>query len=256
MYSQNSLCIEYKMLAKMVFDMLGEDRIINHQTGEETITDLIIRKLKFWEFKNSNSNFSVKNFTKKKEAVNGADFEWDWYFVDSSQSKWLGFRLQAKILNLKTDKFLSLDHSNKNGHQIDLLINSSNKDNRIPFYCFYLHKYGENSLKGCSLSTPNHVKQLLMTSKKPNVDDVLAISFPWHLIFCNKNARNISLPNRLLVNLRDELKFNGINLLSKSEVLALQKLSKIDGEIYDPEEYPFGSAPQRITIIRENKNYG
>lgn len=256
MLSQNSLCFEFKLLAKMVFNLLGKDRVINHQTSEETITDLIIRQLKIWKYKNSNSNFSIREFTKQQEAKNGADFEWDWYFVDSSGRKWLGFRIQAKVLKLKTNRFSSLDHSNKNGHQLNLLGNSSSLDNRIPYYCFYLHKYNEDPLRGCSLSSPYKIKQLLQISKQPNLDEVLKSSFPWHLWVCNKGIRNKSLPEKLLLNLKEinsqkELGVDNLNLLTQEEISRIEEFLKRDSDSYSSEEYPFDFSPDRIIIIQE-----
>ena len=254
MYSQSSLCIEYKALAEWVFKRLELDRVINHQTSEETITDEIIRRLKIWKINNSNSKFSIREFTKQQEAINGADFEWDWYFVDSSGKNWLGFRIQAKVLNLKSNRFLSLDHSNKNGHQLNLLVNSSNSDSRIPFYCFYLYKDNESPLKGCSLSSPNNVNQLLKIDKKPKVDDVLKISFPWHKMFCNQRCKKLSLPSKLLLNLKN-LGFDNVTLLNKEEISDIKNFLNNDSDTYDVEEYPFSSSPDRVTIIRENKEY-
>lgn len=255
--SQTSLCDEFKLLAECVFYLLGNDRVINHQTSEETITDFIMRELKTWKYRNSHSNFSIREFTKQQEGKNGADFEWDWYFVDSSGRKWLGLRIQAKVLNLKTNKFLYLAHSNKNGHQLDLLVNSSNLDNRIPYYCFYLHKDNESPLKGCSLSSPYKVKQLLQKNNEPSLDEVLRISFPWHLWICNQRILKKSLPENLLVNLKsinlvENLGFDNLNFLSEEEISRIKRFLKRDSENYSSEEYPYDFSPDRITVIQES----
>ena len=162
--------------------------------------------------------------------------------------------LRIDDINLKSNRFLSLDHSNKNGHQLNLLVNSSNSDSRIPFYCFYLHKDNESPLKGCSLSSPNNVNQLLKTDKKPKVDDVLKISFPWHKMFCNQRCRKLSLPSKLLLNLKN-LGFDNVTLLNKEEISDIKNFLNNDSDTYDVEEYPFSSSPDRVTIIRENKEY-
>lgn len=253
--SQTSLCDEFKLLAEYVFYLLEGDRVINHQTSEETITDLIIRKLKTWKYLNSHSNFSIREFTKPQESKNGADFEWDWYFVDSSGRKWLGLRIQAKVLDLKANKFLSLDYSNKNGRQLNLLVNSSNLDNRIPYYCFYLHKYNENPLIGCSLSNSYNVEELLKINNKPSLDQVIKISFPWHLLVCNNRMLNESLPEKLLLNLnllsKEEPRFGNLNLLSKEEISRIEKFLERNSDNYSYKEYPYDLSPDRITIIRE-----
>lgn len=183
----HSLCSIYRLLSKEVFYYLGDDRSIGYQSKEETITDLLMRELMFWKQNNSYSKFDIRVFSRQQERLNGADFEWDWYFVDGSGKKWLGFRIQAKILNLKTNKFKYL--YKQNGHQLNTLMSSSHNDNRIPYYCFYLHKEGGDPLRGCSLSSYNNIIKLLNTSKTPNVNDVISKSFPWHFLFCNCNFR-------------------------------------------------------------------
>lgn len=143
----SSLCNQFKLLAKTTFRMLGKARQVNHQFNEETITDYFVFKLKEWKTQNIPSKFNIRTFFKRQEGINGADFEWDWYFTDENLKTWVGFRIQAKVLKLSSNKFESFSHSNQNGVQHNLLTKSSNTDNRIPFYCFYLHKHNESPLK-------------------------------------------------------------------------------------------------------------
>ncbi|WGE55081.1 hypothetical protein NYR70_10735 [Actinobacillus equuli subsp. equuli] len=251
-----SLCKLYKNLARFVFYSLEDNRNIGHQIKEETITDIIISKLKTWNKFYSGSQFNIKDFTKKEESKNGSDFEWDWYFVDSSGRKWLGFRIQAKILNLKTNKFNSFNHNK--GHQLNTLISSSNSDNRIPYYCFYLHKYDESPLRGCSLASYNNVIRLLRISKTPSVDDVIKESFPWHLLVCHCKygcLSKYSLPERLLNNLVTLNEKDNFDLLSEKEVSKISYLLKNEQEYYDPNEYYSESSPDLITIIQDKEEF-
>lgn len=241
MMCRDVLCQQFKILSHFVFNHLKIDRIISHQTLEETITDILNRQFKILSFTNSFSRFSIRHFTKLQESKNGADYEWDWYFVDSMGKKWLGFRIQAKMLNLKTDRFSSLYHTNNNGSQISLLNKSSCKDNRIPFYCFYLHKSGESSLRGCSLAFLKDVQLLLNNNKRPHVDDVLKYSFPWHELFCfiKCDMSNLSLPEKV----RDFLKLENIEV----SFLTLEEINNLEAIINNTKEDVY----KTITIFRD-----
>lgn len=100
-----ALCHQFKNLSRAVFHHLEVDRAITYQTSEETITDFLNREFKIWSLSYPSSRFALRHFTKAQESKNGADYEWDWYFVDKTGKKWLGFRIQAKILNLKSNRF-------------------------------------------------------------------------------------------------------------------------------------------------------
>ncbi|WP_131826454.1 DUF6615 family protein [Rodentibacter trehalosifermentans] len=219
-YNNISLSNLLKKLAIFVFKHLESDRIINHQTTEETITDLLVRKMKQWKFNNPSSKFDINSFSKRQEALNGADFEWDWYFVDKSRKKWLGFRIQAKVLDLKSNRFKHIDH--KQGNQLKNLENVSLNENRIPFYCFYLTYPKHKDIYGCSLSSSDKIKSLLKTNKKPFIKDVLQISFPWHELFNKKKGKG--LIDSILFNLK---KRNiDFKLLTKDEISRITDLVK------------------------------
>ena len=50
---------------------------------------------------------------------------------------WYRFAIQAKKLDLRTDRYPSLTHSNSNGPQVDLLEHFANANHAAPLYCLY-----------------------------------------------------------------------------------------------------------------------
>jgi hypothetical protein len=112
------------------WDRLREARKHSCQVGEESITDFVVLNIKKW----GKGKIIVDTFTRHQEAVNGSD--WEWWFTGSSR-KWLGMRVQAKVLKLNSEKFEHLHHSNKNGKQVELLIQDANNNGLVPLYCMY-----------------------------------------------------------------------------------------------------------------------
>jgi len=88
------------------WDSLREARKHSYQVGEESITDFLVLNIKKW----GKGRIVVDTFTRHKEAVNGSD--WEWWFTGTS-GKWLGMRVQAKVLNLKSEKYEHLYHANR-----------------------------------------------------------------------------------------------------------------------------------------------
>ena len=98
--------------------------------GEETITnifmmDLYLRgsALTFFE-QTSNAN----------ESVSGTDFE---LWIGSKRRGWFRFAIQAKKLDLKSDRYAGLKHGYPDSPQINLLKRYSQKNEASAMYCLY-----------------------------------------------------------------------------------------------------------------------
>ena len=128
-----ALCDTFRTLSYKTWDLLGKGRSVHCQMGEETITDLNLLELIVRHTKQVVTHI----FTKPAEAATGAD--WEWWFTGGG--KWVGFRAQAKILELRTETFSNLHYKTSKGYQADILISSalSGTPPRIPIYCLYLH---------------------------------------------------------------------------------------------------------------------
>ena len=85
---------------------------------EETVTqDLLL------DISSALPAMSVRNFTKRQESGNGADWQWEWWFGDQ---QWFGLRIQAKRLKQVKPHQLGYDLGYKVGRkrqrQVDLLL--------------------------------------------------------------------------------------------------------------------------------------
>ena len=100
--------------------------------GEETITDLLMMDISV-----QGSTLALfRQTSKPDEAEWGTDFE---LWMASGRLGWFRFAIQAKKLDLRTDRYASLTKSNSNGLQIDLLEQYAQRKRAAPLYCLYNH---------------------------------------------------------------------------------------------------------------------
>lgn len=77
---------------------------------------------------------AVETFTKRQEARNGADWQWEWWFEGR---QWFGLRVQAKRLKrLKSGRF-GYDLGYRSGKQLDLLISDAARSGLRAAYVLY-----------------------------------------------------------------------------------------------------------------------
>lgn len=186
------------------WDKLREARKVGYQLGEESITDFLILNLK----SPAKNNLVVKSFTRHAEALNGAD--WEWWFTGPTQ-KWVGMRVQAKVINLAKEEYQHFDHSNKNGNQVDLLIQNARNKNMIPIYCLYTnwdpskyhHPSNCNTYKksirqyGTALLSAQYVHTTIVPKKIKKLSAIIHELKPIHCMFCSCFSGN-DLPMKVL----------------------------------------------------------
>ncbi|WP_288450105.1 DUF6615 family protein [uncultured Acinetobacter sp.] len=193
------LCHDFIKLSSSVWYFLEDARNVDYQIKEETITDFLMIFLK----KNNKHMVKIKTFTRKEEKQNGSD--WEWWFLDSSGKKGIGFRVQAKILNLKKNKFLQLYYKNQNQNLISEAKKAKIK--LFPLYCLYTHKDDLlTDYYGCSIISAYSIKNLKLKNIEPTLDNLKSHMFPWHILVCDCQKTNIkmSLPNRIWKILKEE----------------------------------------------------
>ncbi|MHC5857539.1 DUF6615 family protein [Nostoc sp.] len=208
-YMRPTLCDTFRSRALWTWDMLDKGRSINCQIGEETLTDLNILELKI---RHSTEICSI-TFNKIDEGTNGAD--WEWWFTNSSANKWIGFRVQAKVIDIKKQCFEHLYYKNsKNSlHQCDILINDSlaKTHPRIPLYCLYSNwsnstelpleyenYYSLREIYGCSILPALAVRYLRCKNKKPkHLKHLFQYMRPWHYLVSYGKDKSSELPQRV-----------------------------------------------------------
>jgi len=186
------------------WNKLREARKLGFQLGEESITDFLILNIK----KHGGSKLRVDSFTRHKESLNGAD--WEWWFTGPS-GKWVGMRIQAKVLKLDTEKYEHLHHHNKNGQQVDLLVQDALRNRMIPAYCMFTNwepsKYNTPWKCKSHKTSVRHYGTALLSSKKvkqfskkktTHLSAIIEHLRPMHCMFCCSGSSIKDLPHRAL----------------------------------------------------------
>lgn len=203
---RTTLCETFRSLAFRTFDQMGRARRVGHQPLEETFTDTNILELR----DRHPTEIFCQTFTKPQEGINGAD--WEWWLTDASKSKWLGLRVQAKVLHLNSNTFAHLHYKSGKSkiYQASKLKRESAKDGLIPLYCLYLHDQ-PTSLRhstscgtfvhtaeayGCSLVPLAHIESLQSSGEINDLNSVVKGAHPWHCLMCCSGYGGSTLPER------------------------------------------------------------
>ncbi|MBE9049519.1 hypothetical protein IQ243_03695 [Nostocales cyanobacterium LEGE 11386] len=204
-----TLCDTFRSRALWTWDTLARGRSVDCQIGEETLTDLNILEFKIRHI----SEVYSRTFSKPEEGLNGAD--WEWWFTGSSR-KWIGFRVQAKVIDIKTNSFKHLYYrKNKDSpFQCDTLIqNALQKPSPcIPLYCLYSNwntltqlpwkcasYYPVEESYGCSILSAFAVRYLrsIKNLETRHFKTLLSYISPWHCLVCCRGYGGGDLPNRV-----------------------------------------------------------
>lgn len=125
------LCKTFKDLSQDTWKKIEQSKSVSFQLKEETITDQNLLHLKI---KNPNE-IHIHIFNKIAKGTNGAD--WEWWLNDGTD--WLGFRVQAKIINNISDRFEHLHYQKKSSApQSEILVTQASPKGevpQVPIYC-------------------------------------------------------------------------------------------------------------------------
>lgn len=116
--------------SKIIYDWLTKPPNVK----EESLTDWLL-----YYTSEQCSNLYYQEFTRRKEANNGADWEW-WILTSSEGNAYNAYRflVQAKKLFAgDRDNYSLLSYGNRNGYQIDLLMETAKYKNAFPLYLYY-----------------------------------------------------------------------------------------------------------------------
>lgn len=198
------LCHAFVRLAHETHDRLKAARTVGHQLLEETLTDLIVLELKRLHPR----EIYCQTFTKPQEGINGAD--WEWWLSDPTRSRWLGLRVQANVLELKSDTFAHLHYRPKRGraYQSTRLKKAAEQDGLIPLHCMYAHppatatgwtRHGSSEAYGCALTSVKEVERLRRRGKSLDFVSVMSKTVPWNMLVCigsawSSDGRSLTLP--------------------------------------------------------------
>lgn len=116
--------------SKKIYDWLSKQPNVK----EESLTDWLL-----YYTSEHCSNLYYQEFTRHNEANNGADWEW-WVLTSEYGKEYNAYRflVQAKkLLANNRDNYPLLSYGNRNGYQIDLLIETAKYKNAFPLYLYY-----------------------------------------------------------------------------------------------------------------------
>lgn len=234
---------------------------MNHRFGEESITDLILFELKKPRF----PDFKVHDFSRRQEAISGAD--WEMYFVGNS-GKSFGFRIQVKIIDSHVRAYPHLHYKT----QCDSLIkNALNSPIALaPLYCFYSNWEPRNvtlsgnvrrrirTIRDFGISVVSALQIKKLQPSRSRLDDLLPHMWPFYSLVCHpeQDKQDMELADRVFTNWAK-------NILTQSEFDELfpssQDLSADDVErILSGQQIPkpFNQLPSYVrSLISEGETW-
>ena len=166
--------------------------------GEETITENNLLELR----RRHPSIITLNTFGKKKEAKNGAD--WEWHIIGRRRK----FRMRVQAKRLQTNNKLKIPHKVKSSgeQQIDLLIKDAKAHRLKPVYCLYSSEAQRDHWKkenlggglegfeaGCLLAHAETVKKTMPKT----LAEIEADCVPWHYLVERQDYAHASLTDVL-----------------------------------------------------------
>ena len=189
---------------------------------EESLTDWIL-----YTISERTDRFYYKAFTRNEEAANGADWEW-WVLADDCQGLCAyRFLVQAKKLKRTQDNYPLIAYGNRNGLQIDLLIDSAKHRNAMPIYIYYsvaapelaqqinnfhffdtdIVAWCRDCINGAYMSMAQSVKQRVFDSPRKKITEVDLLNNSLGLSVCDflfhskhSSKKIMDLLNRCYIN--------------------------------------------------------
>jgi hypothetical protein len=200
----DTLCKVAKQESRWIWNELKLARANQSKLAEDSITDFLLLHFA----KACDGTYAIRSFNRRQEAVSGAD--WELWFTGPSQ-KWLGLRVQAKVISLDSIRYPQLHYQRKGIHQLDTLVADAIKHSATPLYCLYSYWCGREAdevqwlcgstrkntrLFGASIVSVSTVRKL-----KARNDDSLARLALWltplHCLFCCQHfSQGGDLPTR------------------------------------------------------------
>ena len=167
--------------------------------GETTITDLAMLDL----CRQGLARSIFLQTPQHMESSWGTDFEW---WLGSAATGWFRLAVQAKKLDMKRSRYLSLTHETKGVPQINTLENYASKNRASPLYCLYNYSGEVDGRRhwhccqrtfraeelGCSLAHPSRVREAIDRRGKKTFDFIHRCSstLPWQCMAACPKVRD------------------------------------------------------------------
>ena len=187
-------------------------------------------------------------------------FDWEWW-IGGRRRGWWRYSVQAKKLNLKSDRYDHIRHRVGTRFQIDILADFARSNNSIPLYCFYNYitdsalaqrswncNLGFDAPQlGCTVA-PLHDVQPQHRSGARKTFRALhdgKSTLPWRCLVCCPNIVDPRMPHPLAPTDHDPTPFDGLPPhLGPDNVHDV--IIDLPEEFYGSE---LGGYPKRIMVI-------
>jgi len=199
------LCHTFRTIAHQTWDKLAIAKSVGHQISEQAFTDFNLLEMKIRHPK----EVTIKTFSSREESCTGADWE---LWIRSKKNSWVGFRIQAKVINLSTDKYECLHYRSKSKKdsslQSEKLIHSAFRSQHklFPIYCLYsfwehsnypkFYKYtcskGSAEHFGCSFVDAFTILELENDGTK-HIKDIFPFMSPWSDLVCCSSKDDLAI---------------------------------------------------------------
>ena len=209
-HRSNTLCQTFHDLAQETWSTLYQSFLVGMTVGEETITDNNLFTIQSLH----PDKVAIIKFSKAKETVIGADWEW---WLGNPSDGWIKMRIQAKKIIPKRLAYKGVDHPNGTKQQINNLISKANSDGFIPAYCLYNTNLSPRTpMWGCAIADADSMLAVLKASGKSCIVDFAKIqssAFPWEKLVCEKDTK-VSFPKGVQNQFADIIPTNRRGLIS------------------------------------------
>ena len=202
------LCGTFRRQAFWTWDQLEKARMIGIHFGEESLTDINLLEIRT----RHQTEVKTKTFTKVQESMEGAD--WEWWLTGASR-QWLGFRVQAKVIDVRSNRYEQLHYKTPSGKPQSTLLcerAAALSPRRIPLYCLYSHWGGSYSefynaggslaeapeAFGCCLIDAMYIRKSHGVPGQDTMSSLLKQMVPWHHLFCVESFGGNDLATRAL----------------------------------------------------------
>ena len=195
-YGQKRIIELFEELARNTWGFLAAGLECSCVPSEETLTDLNLLNM-------ARAGLPFLLVHKASKIAEGrCGFDWEWW-IGGDKIGWIRYAVQAKKLNLRTNKYMGLRQKVKGKLQLEVLKDFAKCQGAIPLYCFYnfineeqdlsfgpaywnCYKNREQQQLGCTLAPLEAVETTLEERGAP---DMLAIhlgspkAMPWRCLF-------------------------------------------------------------------------
>lgn len=125
-----SMSLTLEAIVRCTWGLLRDAASLGASIGEETLTDLLSIKVK-------RDGYRVMQFSKARESRTGVDIALE-VWLGNDRMQWVRLAIQAKKLDVVSQRYHSLDYRNKTGRQLNMLEQYAHR--AIPLYLLYNYK--------------------------------------------------------------------------------------------------------------------